>query len=197
MIAERSDVSDKILKAFANLVAERGIEATTTRLLAETAGVNEITIFRKFGDKANLIKEFFQRTAPTTQINNYSLAFEANDPQQVATALLECICFLRDNLRQHSALFEIGLTEFWHFPELAEDFAVTPHAALNLLKKAFQQAKPSLRAEVDTNVAAFTLLSLMLTSVLWYSRGWLQLTEEGWDATFQAAIQPLINFKEA
>jgi len=44
--APNTPTVDRVLRTFLRLVAERGIEATTTRLLAEEAGVNEVTIFR-------------------------------------------------------------------------------------------------------------------------------------------------------
>jgi len=46
----------KILAAAAALIAERGYAATTTRAIAERAGVNEVTLFRRFGNKLGVLE---------------------------------------------------------------------------------------------------------------------------------------------
>lgn len=48
---------EQILSAAAKLYAEHGFRGTTTRAVAEAAGVNEVTLFRLFGSKVNIIVE--------------------------------------------------------------------------------------------------------------------------------------------
>lgn len=57
------DTAEKILDAAAELIAERGYAATTTRLIAERAGVNEVTIFRRFENKLGVLKALGERFA--------------------------------------------------------------------------------------------------------------------------------------
>src|SRR6202034_2250042 len=38
------------------VLAERGYAGATTRRIADAAGVNEVTLFRRFGDKRQLIR---------------------------------------------------------------------------------------------------------------------------------------------
>jgi len=47
----------QIIDAAAKVYAEVGFRGATTRRIAEVAGVNEVTLFRTFGSKANLIDE--------------------------------------------------------------------------------------------------------------------------------------------
>lgn len=47
----------QLLDAAAKVYAEVGFRGATTRRIAEVAGVNEVTLFRTFGSKANLIDE--------------------------------------------------------------------------------------------------------------------------------------------
>ena len=49
------ETQEAILKAAAELFAERGYTGTTTRALAERAGVNEVTIFRRFKNKQGVL----------------------------------------------------------------------------------------------------------------------------------------------
>lgn len=48
---------EKIIDATMELILERGYTATTTKDIAERAGVNECTIFRKFGEKKEIVVE--------------------------------------------------------------------------------------------------------------------------------------------
>ena len=49
-----SETERKILSAALNLFAEKGYAGATTRVIAEKAGVSELTLFRKFKTKRNL-----------------------------------------------------------------------------------------------------------------------------------------------
>jgi AcrR family transcriptional regulator len=48
---------ERLLEAAARVYARAGLAGTTTRRVAEAAGVNEITLFRHFGTKERLIAE--------------------------------------------------------------------------------------------------------------------------------------------
>ena len=48
---------ERIIAAAAEVYAQHGFRGATTRRIAESAGVNEITIFRQFGSKATLLHE--------------------------------------------------------------------------------------------------------------------------------------------
>ena len=47
----------RVLQAAVDVFADAGYAATTTRAIAERAGVNEVTLFRHFGSKADLLVE--------------------------------------------------------------------------------------------------------------------------------------------
>ncbi len=107
-----SETAERILRAFLKLVAERGIEATTTRALAEEARVNEVTIFRNFKDKATLVREAYRHFAPGHRIAAYPLAIDASNPERAMEGLVTCLKFLRDSLREHPQLLLSGLSEY-------------------------------------------------------------------------------------
>lgn len=56
-----TDLQERILTAAAKVYAETGFRGTTTRRVAIEAGVNEITLFRHFGNKETLLKAALQR----------------------------------------------------------------------------------------------------------------------------------------
>lgn len=55
MTAAERETGEAILRAAAELFGERGYKATTTRAIAERAGVNEVTLFRRFGSKRGIL----------------------------------------------------------------------------------------------------------------------------------------------
>lgn len=54
---------DKILEAAAELFARNGYAGTPTRAIAKRAGVNEVTLFRRFGSKRGLLEALARRAA--------------------------------------------------------------------------------------------------------------------------------------
>ncbi|HSK47418.1 MAG TPA: TetR/AcrR family transcriptional regulator [Coriobacteriia bacterium] len=80
-----TDTAEKIVSAASELFAERGYAATTTRSIAERAGVNEVTIFRHFDNKLGILKALGQRFAEKSAA--HSLA-ELPDPTDARATLL-------------------------------------------------------------------------------------------------------------
>ena len=56
-IAANGDARQALIEAARLVFTEQGYAGATTRAIANRAGVNEVTIFRQFGSKANLFKE--------------------------------------------------------------------------------------------------------------------------------------------
>ena len=54
---------DQILDAALTVVVERGYLGATTRAIAKAAGVNEVTLFRRFGSKDKLLGAAIGREA--------------------------------------------------------------------------------------------------------------------------------------
>lgn len=69
-----------ILDAVIACAGEGGFRTLTTRRVAEMAGVNEVTIFRRFGSKAALIAAVFEREATSigAAVGQYTGDLEAD-----------------------------------------------------------------------------------------------------------------------
>lgn len=71
--------SEKLLLAAIELMSEKGYDGTTTKEIARSAGVNELTLFRHFGTKQKLIEAAFNRyhyAEEMTQLFNEGLKGE-------------------------------------------------------------------------------------------------------------------------
>jgi AcrR family transcriptional regulator len=62
--ATRRDLRDTILEAARRVIDEQGLQAATTRRIAEVAGCAEGTIYRHFEDKHELFHELLAASAP-------------------------------------------------------------------------------------------------------------------------------------
>jgi len=60
-MSSKSDSGEKLLEAVIELVAEKGYNGVSTKEIAAAAGVNEVTLFRLFGSKMNLMETAFHR----------------------------------------------------------------------------------------------------------------------------------------
>ena len=78
------DNRERILEAAAHVYAQHGFRGATTRLIAIEAGVNEVTLFRLFGSKAQLFDELLEHRLRTTAVTE--LPAVPADPEQEVTA---------------------------------------------------------------------------------------------------------------
>ena len=81
MAEKRLSSREKIVKSALDLFAQKGTTATTTKEIAEQAGVNEVTLFRQFGSKQGLLLAVLQE-APVLDKMQAALAdiVGANQP---------------------------------------------------------------------------------------------------------------------
>src|SRR5260370_21776233 len=93
------EMADRILRAFLQLAGQRGLDGTTTRELARVAGVNEVTIFRRFGDKQGLARAALARFDPAPLIDSYVVDVDTSSGAATIAGVARCLRFCRDGLR--------------------------------------------------------------------------------------------------
>jgi len=72
-----TDSRDRLLEVAARVYAESGYHGTTTRRIAEEAGLNEVTLFRQFGSKDALLRAAIEQA---DRHSRASLNAGATDP---------------------------------------------------------------------------------------------------------------------
>ena len=75
---------ERIVKAAVQLFSSRGITATTTKEIAEQAGVNEVTLFRQFGSKQGLLLAVMSEAPIVEKMQAALTAISAEDEPLVA-----------------------------------------------------------------------------------------------------------------
>jgi len=191
------ETRDKILRAFLALAAERGMAGITTRDIAAAAGVNEVTLFRHFGDKASLARAAVRRFDPAAALDAYDPAIDASTPQAAMAGLLRCLSQLQSQLADHPELLQFGLGEAARYPELLEDLQEIPAAARRTLTRAFEQAAGQLRPEVSIDAEVIGLLGMLLMLATWRSRHWADLSDQQITGLLTARLRPLFRTQPA
>jgi AcrR family transcriptional regulator len=86
MPAQRTSTRQRLINAALELFATQGVAETTTRQIAELAQVNEVTLFRHFGNKQGLLLAVISESAVFKDLGE-SLRKQANQPGSVYQAL--------------------------------------------------------------------------------------------------------------
>jgi AcrR family transcriptional regulator len=117
---------DDILAAAAGVFAQHGFRGSTTRRIADAAGVNEITLFRQFGSKEALIREAMRHM--TQSVGLHALPEVPLDPDKELTGWSEG--FIR-HLRLQSSIIRKTMGELEERPEMSECASYVPKQASN------------------------------------------------------------------
>ncbi|MEA5566555.1 TetR/AcrR family transcriptional regulator [Anabaena sp. UHCC 0399] len=86
MKSQSLSTRQRLIQAALELFTAQGVSATTTRQIAEKAAVNEVTLFRNFGNKHGLLLAVLEESAAFTHLGE-SLISRATPPGDVYQAL--------------------------------------------------------------------------------------------------------------
>lgn len=107
------DPSERLLLAALELLSERGYKGATTKEIARRAGVNEVTLFRRFGSKEALLRAALSRFIPAGFLER--LPEEDTPLEEGLRQLLEAYL---DLLKAHQAFLPKLLAELLRHPQL-------------------------------------------------------------------------------
>jgi AcrR family transcriptional regulator len=186
------ETQDRILRAFLALAAERGMAVITTRDIAKSAGVNEVTVFRHFGDKTTLAREAVRRFHPAAAIDAYDPAIDASTSEKAMQGLLRCLVQLQSHLASRPELLQFGLGEAARYPDLLDDLKEIPAAAQRMLTRAFEQARSRLRPEISIDAEVIGFLGMLLMLAAWRARHWTELSDQQVTDLLAARLRPLL-----
>lgn len=113
-VTEGQSTAQTILDAALLVVGEHGLRGATTRAIADRAGVNEVTLFRKFGTKANLIREAIANSFAT--VAQESIRYTGD----IEVDLIRLAQHYHDALTAFGSVARALLTEVPFDPELAD-----------------------------------------------------------------------------
>lgn len=102
----KQDNETRILNAVIELVGELGYKGMTTRMIADRAGVNEVTLFRKFGAKSVLFEKAVKHVQNQTaeSIQNLNTEPTGNSREDLSSLILSLMNFLEEKRDTVSAV---------------------------------------------------------------------------------------------
>ncbi|HEY9651738.1 MAG TPA: TetR/AcrR family transcriptional regulator [Coleofasciculaceae cyanobacterium] len=157
----------RLLKAAAEVFATEGIEGATTREIAQVAGVNEVTLFRHFPSKDELLGAVVQQVMALQQAE--ALSHQQQWTQDLLIDLKHYAWVYNTILEEHEALIVTFMGEAKRRPEVAHRVileAVQPlrEKLITYLRDA--QERGTVRQDVDPEVAIDLFAGMLLSGML-------------------------------
>ncbi|MBI4763866.1 MAG: TetR/AcrR family transcriptional regulator [Deltaproteobacteria bacterium] len=128
------NTQEHIIETAAKKKKKNGYARTTTRLLAAAAGVNEVTLFRRFGTKENLFSAVIKKYGGTAVANEIEAQFTGNYHEDMLMVGKE---FMKVMFERKNAL-QLMLFEANHFSNVKKVMAQNPRQLRRMLARYFQ-----------------------------------------------------------
>ena len=110
MLFERENTEEKIITATFNIVQKEGVQKATTKKIAAEAGVNEVTIFRKFENKKNLIeatKDYYMAKL----LSKLEETFDFDEDDSIEEYLKNCFHGILDFSQEDISIIRVAMQE--------------------------------------------------------------------------------------
>src|SRR5256885_662278 len=157
------EIRQRILSAAARVYSQYGFRGATTRLIAAEAGVNEVTLFRTFGSKAELLQAMLLSHVSATAV---PVIVDTADPER---AITEWCATVLDYLRGHAHIIRKTIAEAEERPEAACAACEGPNSAGASLVLYVERLRDEGRAdpEADIDIAVSMFMSAMFGDALY------------------------------
>ena len=126
---------DRIIKATVELVNEKGYKGATTKEIAERASVNEVTLFRHFGNKKGIVEAVIQKYGSIDFLEN---TLEERVIWEVEKDLKMLVREYQFLLEQKRTVILLSLKEAGEFPELNALTKHIPQKYIEILENYFK-----------------------------------------------------------
>ncbi|GEO69765.1 TetR/AcrR family transcriptional regulator [Levilactobacillus acidifarinae] len=147
-MATKQETDQRILTAFSELVLKYGYHGTTTRKIADRAGVNESTVFRHFKDKHHLLDQLIELYIE--DIDKINKTFQVDG--DIETDLQRVAELYADFIQRHQAVSLLGVKEGNQFPEIRQAVKKLPLQFAASLTNTFNQMVASGEINAQVNV---------------------------------------------
>ena len=157
---------DRILGAAVRVFEEHGIRGATTRRIADAAEVNEVTLFRHFGTKENLLKEALEWAAKCAGSHDIPrLPEEPTSPEKELTGWARSQIAL---IYSHRMLIRTSMAEFEENPTLTTCGTQMPSRVANELHSYIVrlQERGMAKSDYDAHAATALLMGALFSDAM-------------------------------
>ena len=168
MEIELDKTEQKIVYATIFLLDKEGMNSTTTKKIAKKAEVSEVTVFRKFKSKDNLLKiaKIYYSDYFLEKISDIFTNYEDTDLESLLKHIWgKLVNFLDNNLD----IIKIALDELMSNPEEEKIFSKFSDEVLKNLTNIFQEQidKGKIR-KINPSAAALTVFSVIVEGIIFW-----------------------------
>ncbi len=168
MEIELDKTEQKIVDATIFLLDKEGMNSTTTKKIAKKAEVSEVTVFRKFKSKDNLLKiaKIYYSDYFLEKISDIFTNYEDTDLESLLkNTWWKLVNFLDNNLD----IIKIALDELMSNPEEEKIFSKFSDEVLKNLTNIFQEQidKGKIR-KINPSAAALTVFSVIVEGIIFW-----------------------------
>ncbi|HEU4994802.1 MAG TPA: helix-turn-helix domain-containing protein [Gemmatimonadaceae bacterium] len=158
------EIRNRILGAAARVYAQYGFRGATTRLIAAEADVNEVTLFRTFGSKAELLQAMLASHVSATSIP--VILDDGGDPER---AMTDWCATLLEYLRTHAHIIRKTMAEAEERPDAACASCEGPNSAAESLMLYLERLRQNglVDGDADTETAVSMLMSALFGDALY------------------------------
>jgi len=169
----QSEIHEKILASARRLFSKKGFKASTTKMIAKEAAINEATLFRHFQNKENLLIQIINTSFIQKEDNSLSKCL-AKDIHTIAEAeqmLVNFgIIFYTQYLVKNKEFIFINLFEMGGRPHIASTFSQNVNKIFGMLINKLQelQVQGVLEGSEYSEAAMIYIQSLIGTFIMKY-----------------------------
>lgn len=168
MEIELDKTEQKIVDATIFLLDKEGMNGTTTKKIAKKAEVSEVTVFRKFKSKDNLLKiaKIYYSDYFLEKISDIFTNYEDTDVESLLKHIWgKLVNFLDNNLD----IIKIALDELMSNPEEEKIFSKFSDEVLKNLTNIFQeQIDEGKIRKINPSAAALTVFSVIVEGIIFW-----------------------------
>jgi AcrR family transcriptional regulator len=164
LVPPTEDTRQRIISTALKLFGQVGYARASTRLIAEAAGVNEVTLFRHFGNKKNLLMACMEKFNASGFAATFESVLSGDYPSDIARmAQLQL-----QNTAENLSVLHLLLSDARNLPELQEAMRSGSSSNMALLTAYFQRQIEAgmVRPELPADVLAAAFDSLFSTHVI-------------------------------
>ena len=168
MEIELDKTEQKIVDATIFLLDKEGMNSTTTKKIAKKAEVSEVTVFRKFKSKDNLLKiaKIYYSDYFLEKISDIFTNYEDTDLESLLKHIWgKLVNFLDNNLD----IIKIALDELMSNPEEEKIFSKFSDEVLkNLTNISQEQIDKGKIRKINPSAAALTVFSVIVEGIIFW-----------------------------
>ena len=166
IMKEFSSTDEKIIKATFGILQREGFAKATTKKIAAEAGVNEVTIFRNFQNKNNLVeitKEYYLQR----YLEKMEEIFDFNEDDEIEDYLQSNFIGILNLSENEYNIIKLAMEEVRNIPDKKQLISRITDTIISKLEEFFktQMEKGKIR-QVDARVLAGMCFSITFQSII-------------------------------